>query len=498
MSHPGLTQWVTRLVWVALLLLTLPVFVYVVVRMAYAPGIQYNEGWNTYHTARLLAGEPLYTPVQPQLPLIPNNYPPTSFFVTGALSPMFGSILLAGRVVSLASLLLVAALILSMLRHETRQPLPAASGALLWLALLVYTANEWAASHEPQLLGHVLSTLALALYVHWKPAITSRRAVALALLCVLALTVKHILLPIPLTLGLVLLVNHRRAFWIYAATGLAASAAFLAAWWVWTSGVFVSNVIDFDRQGTLARVYREVGNLFRRDMAWPILLPALVIPWRATRWGWALLYFGLSLGLGIYWAQGSGVSRNSWFDLFVAASILFGLMMGSLTKMGRTRRAFALASAALILLPFAWGAWNDLSDVVDYAHLREQDAAYREDVALLRSIEGPVLTEDILLAYDAGKDFLADPFLVTQLMVSGRIPEDALLGPIQRQEFSVIVLTSDLRRRLRALNLDAPPSPVPQTTAAERWTDNTLRAILEYYQPLSTGRSTHYFYVPRR
>ncbi len=481
----------------ALLALTLPFAIYAIARMASPASIEYNEGWNTYHTARLLAGEPLYTPVRPMLPIIPVNYPPTSFFVTAALAPAFGSILLAGRVISLAAWLTIGALLVAIVHRETRQWLAALGAALLWVALLAHMANEWAASHEPQLLGHVLSVLALYLYVCWRPTVTPWRAVMLALLCVLGLTVKHILLPVPLTLALMLLFTNRRAFGAFAATGIAASAAFLAAWWAWTAGVFVSNVIDFDRQGSFARAGREVDNLFRRDMLWPILLPALSVPWRATHWSWALLYLVISLGLGVYWSQGTGVSRNGWFDLFIAASIVFGLLLGSLRSLTGARRWLAYASAVLILLPFAYNTWYDGGDVLDYAALRSGGEAYRQDVALLRSLDGPALYEDLLLGYDAGKDFLVDPFLATQLMLAGRLPEAALLDPIRHQDFKVIVLNADLQRRLRALAAAPSSGGPPQTTAAERWTDNTLRAILDGYELLDTGRRSHYFYVPR-
>ena len=67
--------------------------------------INYNEGWNAYQIERALASRPLYPPGDA---LVTNNYPPLSFYVVGGVSRLVGDHIIAGRLVALASFLLVA------------------------------------------------------------------------------------------------------------------------------------------------------------------------------------------------------------------------------------------------------------------------------------------------------------------------------------------------------------------------------------------------------
>src|SRR5262245_6140146 len=64
--------------------------------------VNFNEGWNAFHTADLIAGRPLYP--DPGGVYI-NNYPPLSFHVVALASRVAGDPLIAGRIVSLASFL---------------------------------------------------------------------------------------------------------------------------------------------------------------------------------------------------------------------------------------------------------------------------------------------------------------------------------------------------------------------------------------------------------
>jgi hypothetical protein len=76
--------------------------------------LNYNEGWNAYHAEAVLSERPLYPdPVE----LFPNNYPPLSFGIIAPLGALLGDPIRAGRLVSLLSLLAIAAAIAEILRR---------------------------------------------------------------------------------------------------------------------------------------------------------------------------------------------------------------------------------------------------------------------------------------------------------------------------------------------------------------------------------------------
>jgi hypothetical protein len=64
-----------------------------------------NEGWNAYHQAAALRGDNVYPPAGA---LIFNHYPPLSFIVIGALARLGGDVVVIGRLISVASLIVIA------------------------------------------------------------------------------------------------------------------------------------------------------------------------------------------------------------------------------------------------------------------------------------------------------------------------------------------------------------------------------------------------------
>jgi len=68
--------------------------------------INVNEPWNAWHASNALAPDRLYPG---RNALIVNNYPPLSFIVLRLVSPLFTNAIVAGRVLSILSVLLVGA-----------------------------------------------------------------------------------------------------------------------------------------------------------------------------------------------------------------------------------------------------------------------------------------------------------------------------------------------------------------------------------------------------
>jgi hypothetical protein len=154
--------------------------------------------------------------------------------------------------------------------------------------------------------------------------------------------------------------------------------------------------------------------------------------------------------------------------------------------------------ATSLFLPVNHLLRGNLHSVFNYDQLGHNEEIYRNDVRFLKSIPGSALFENPLLGFDAGKEFLFDPFNGTQMMVAGRIAEQLLVARIREKYFGVIALVGDFEGKLS--ELDKMPSELegPKATLSDRWTDTTLLAIKENYERIDTGcPGEFFFYVPR-
>lgn len=489
---------------IALGLLTAPFLLAAVARIPYVVPIEPNEGWNALHTARLHAGGPLYVPVG-GLPLSPVNYPPLSFLVFSGLSFLFGDLLVLGRVVSGACFLAIAGLVYLTVRAlAPERRWPAVLGAAVWVSVGGHTAYRYLAMYEPQMLGHVFTTAALWLYARWRARLSPGRIAVLALLCCLGLGVKHLLIAAPVALALVMARHRWRDFFTFAGSGIGIAAVLgVLAWWRFGPDL-VSNILGVE----LARGKDVLGGLYAtwEQVVAPgsllLLVPALALSRERRReWDVAFVYLAVSLVEASLAVLGDGVDVNAWFDLLIGACIVAGLLAADLLREPvptRPRRA-AWACLAVVLVPAVLGFPSRVGALVDDARaLPEKERMLRGYVARLREApQGPVLYEDRLMGYLAGRPALFDRFTGAMLLRSGRVPEQALVEPLRAGAFGVIVLERDVRERLALLHgQTAEPGRV---TYADNlaWTDNVLRALDAAYEYVPTDGPYH-VYQPRR
>jgi hypothetical protein len=501
--------------------IVLPFLLFLVARIFYRFPMDYNEGWNVMFTARLLAGGPLYVPLD-DFPLTPMNYPPLSFAIIGGLSYFTGDILLTGRIVSLCSSLIVSLLIFRIIDNVTGQKSAATFCALFWLGLMTRLGGYRLVMHDPQLLAHAFSLAALCLFSEWRDALTPRRVCLLALLCCLALFVKHLVFVVPVVVAIALFSRDKKVFWTFALAGIVFSAIMAYASWQYGGRNLLASFLDLWRAAATRTLIFSIRRIFFAQLGFVVFAPFfLLLVNRRKIWIPYLAYFYLSLALGAYAARGVGVDINAWFDFFIAAAIVFGIFAGSLSLLLETSKPLSesirhfgrLAFIGLLenkwrpvivygvlisaLLPLSLRLGRVPRAPMTYEELRRSEQAYQKQVELLRSIPGPALFESLLLGFDAGKEFLYDPFGASQLMVSGRIREMILTDAIRRKIFGAIVLKFNLDDAVCKLRERAVDERKPSATVRERWTDNTLEAIGEHYDLLGPGQFRNYFYVPR-
>jgi hypothetical protein len=442
-----------------------------------------------------MRGEPLYRPVD-GLPLAPVNYPPLSFLLVGLLAQP-GALVLSGRALALLALAAVTVLLYRSLRRWSASRSAAALGSLCWLGLLSRFGGAYVGSYDPQLLGHALCAAAVWLHASWEEEWTPVRAAVLAGLCSLALFVKALLLAVPAALAFALLRRRPRAAVAFGAAGLLCCATLGLATWLYAGDALVANLGAFDRPASAGRLVDEATALFVDARVGLLAVPVVVLAvLGGPGAGFAIGYVLAALVLGAGAVRGVGVDRNAWFDLFLAAALVLGLLAARAQRQHGPRRLAAAVALAAGIVPLASGLGVGLREALNYERLRREEAAYLADVGLLRGIPGPALFEEPLLGYDAGKELLFDPFTGSLAIVSGRVPEAVLVDPIRRRAFGAIVLTSAVETRMRRGPETRPREAPPRLSGW--WTRGALEAIRENYDEHDPGRRRFgYFYLPK-
>jgi hypothetical protein len=502
----------------ALAAFLLPVLLYCTVRIGYINPIHFNEGWNVEIVSRILHGERLYEALT-GLPLRPVNYPPLSFLIIAGLSAPSIPILLVGRVVSLLSFLVVACLIFKIVESLSGSKTGAILAALMWAALAAVLTPHYIGSYDPQMMGHVFSMGALYLYSGFKDQLTSRRIAVLAFLCSFALFIKHSLIAIPITLAIALLFSNRKLFCRFALAGLLFSSLMLLGARLYGGEHFFEHFVnlnlDFNHLASTQNMLRRVTRLFVAHYLLVFFLPFLVLLCkRARKYRTGLIYFACSFLVGCNaFRATAGTSNNHFLDFCAAAAMLFGLLAAESARLNLLLQRISIYWILLAgLLPICANRYL-VRYALDYDHLRTEEQTYRMDVELLKSFPGRTLFENPLLGFHAGKQFLFDACVSSEMIVAGRIPEQVLAEPIRQEYFSAIVVDRRLQKKnpsteedeqaaysenllLRALEKEGWLKVV--NPRLERWTDNILNAIQENYELAAVNRSSlYFFYVPR-
>ncbi|MBZ4329243.1 hypothetical protein [Corallococcus sp. AS-1-12] len=487
----------------ALLAPTAPFLFFAVARLAFHVPIEPNEGWNALHTVRLVGGGPLYLPFE-SLPLAPVNYPPLSFLVMKALSPLSPDLLVLGRVVAALAFLGVGGLIAATVAAlAPGRRWPALLGALVWVSVGGHAAYRYLGMYEPQMLGHVFSTGALYLFVRWRERLRPGHIAVLALLCCMGLLVKHLLVATPLALALVLLRLDRRLFLHLAAWGVAWMGALGAVGGALAGGDMLSNIlaVEHARGKSLADGAAFTWEVLLAPGAGLLLLPVVAL-WRERRREWDVVfaYVIASLLEGGLAVVGDGVDVNAWFDFFIGASVAAGLL-GAVLLQGqplpwRRRAAWACLVATLVPVGMDYRTRFGESAATVQA-LPVTEATFARYAALLREARGPVLYEDRLMGFLSGKPYLFDRFTGAALVRSGAVPERVLADPLRAGTFDWLVFERDIRPRLAELRGRGYDWSRVTGAPGLAWTDNVLLSIDEAYEYVPSEGPYH-VYRPRR
>jgi hypothetical protein len=164
-----------------------------------------NEGWNAYFADAAMGKMPLY-PSTAQL--ITNNYPPLSFYIVGFAGRLVGDPVLAGRLLSLISVIAIATAIGLSVKRLGGTQVAAAISAAFYIAMMSRFFRMYVGMNEPQLLSHAIMAIGFLAFLGARSR--DRGYVIPVLVMALAGFVKHNIIAMPLTAFAWLGVNRRR------------------------------------------------------------------------------------------------------------------------------------------------------------------------------------------------------------------------------------------------------------------------------------------------
>jgi hypothetical protein len=425
----------------------------------------YNEGWNAYWAEVAWHGGQLYPAVDSP---ISNNYPPLSFYLVGALGRVVGDNIFAGRLLALVSLGVIAVDVFVWLRINRVSRETAAFGSVLFLAAFGAYAPAYIAMNDPQLLAHAfMMTSAVVL---WRFEFSRKALVGTAVLMVLAGTVKHLLMALPLAVTVWIALYRRPVLVTWLISGAAVLGVGLALLYFTQGTVFFHDMASsrlYSRllvESGIARVWQSFGFLVVLSGAAVVALVSRVSS-RGMREqaAFAVLYFVIAAGIGALAAGGKGVDRNAFFEFLIAAVLAVAVGVEHV----RTRVAnagapsngypppvaatptwfypllgsFVAAGCCAVFLFEAIGQWPAQWRLLQQTDMREA-AAMRVIGDIRRLGGGTAACEELSLCYWAGSAFKVDFFNYGQKLATSALPAADCAETFSAQSISLVQVNS--------------------------------------------------------
>lgn len=427
--------------------------------------IDYNEGWNAYRDQLAAHLVPLYGS-PPDLEI--TNYPPLSFHLIGLLSHLTGDVTLTGRVISLLSLASVC-LLIRVIARQFDAPGNAAScaGLLFAVWLLVWMPNRIGVN-DPQLLGMAFEMLGFFCFIR-----RSESAAALpasALLFAFAVFTKHNLVALPLGAGATLLLNREwRRLSRWATAGLLAAAALFLASEAIDGPYFLAHMMR-------ARAFQLSNILAESGLYLLVFLPCFAI---ATAWTYRnrssirrrpLVLGWLAAHLTAFvFSGGDGTGHNIFFEAIVLDAIIVVIAFRDFfaQRDSGSPAVAALLLALPMLFPLCLLPGKVSASFSEWHALPRLQSEFAKGVSLLRNSALPVLCENLLMCYAAGKPSAFDPFYVLDQIQMGRLDGCRIVELVESQRLGVVEIGD---------------TDVPAPATRRRFTGPFMQALAQRYK----------------
>ena len=466
-----------------LLWFTVAVFVlYLVIYVVYAAALfrfpydyDQGEGFELNDSLLFLQGQWPYRSNE-VFPFYASNYPPLFHWLVIPLFAIFGPTLIAGRVLSFAATLLIAALVGWVVHAKTRdKPIAVISGLMVVASNFIYHVGPLYRQHMLMVLFELLAVIAISKYDDPRHG---KRNIILSMLALLAAgyTKQLSVATVVAVLFFLFLRSPRKA--IIAGFGLAVVAGGLfllidlATHGQWFLNTITANANAYDYQQALD-LYRQFFTLHFFTAALAIGYSFYELYWdRLSAYTIWFVFALVNAALAGKW----GAGESYFATAIVASCVVSGLAVVKLkNSLAITRpRAALIVSFAIPLLyllqayslrhlPTAGPVLGPLADLIGvgrgasvYAgypyydsigytqvgHLptAEDTAAGDRIAALIKATGKPALTEEAMLALRADQPVVTNPTQLLNLWNKNALDPTELIASIDRQDYGLVVL----------------------------------------------------------
>lgn len=425
--------------------------------------IDYGEGPILYQIAALGGGETMYHPIAAP-PYTVSNYPPAFHLTAWYMTALVNDPLIAGRLVSflagLGSSLLIFTLVYGSLGRDHSLGARAFGGALAALFFLNHCGiTLWSVTARVDTLALMLGLLGMQLFV----LSIRRRSLAylFGLAFVLAVFTKQNMIAAAIgTFATAFILDRRQTYIAFAISVLAGLIA-LSVLHITSDGQFFVHAFQYnlnefqwnrrgrivlqalaDRPAELLLLLYGPVYLFMRNNTHGDRLNRPDIP---------LILFSSFMTaslLNVIASVKAGASFNYLLEFEAAGSLLLGVIAVRTTTFLRARGLgpeYAKHRLLIIMGLFILSWQTSLSASIKYEYPHENSVpAMRRVLELAATVNGPIISEDMVLLYKTGKPLYYQPFIMTQLASEGQWNPAPLINSLRRGDVTMIILTSEI------------------------------------------------------
>ena len=401
--------------------------------------IQPNEGWNAYFADAAMGKMPLYPSADK---LITNNYPPLSFYIVGLIGRLVGDPVLAGRLLSLLAVIVIAMTIASSVRRLGGSGVAATISAAFFVATMSRFFTDYVGMNEPQLLSQAIMTFAFLGFLRARS--NDRGYLWPILVMAVAGFSKHNIIAMPITAFLWLGLHRRReAVKCFCVAAIAIVAGIAICYALYGHDFFL-NILS-PRHCSLKSAFGSFGKLNWVYVGLGICLYNAWARWRDANV--QLCSYFIAIALGSYFLQksGAGVDINAQFDLVIAIAMGLGLAFSQVSlwpaaRLLRPGQAQAILLVAVCVRLLVSKQLQPVRLIFDRNFKNEiamHERAMNDSVERVRQIPGDVQCST-LVSYRAGKPFAVDRFNVEQRIVAGALPQDVVAARVASGSLTIV------------------------------------------------------------